>query len=111
MNSIRWPPFSLEQFVTKIEGFNSLSASSKIDYFVCYLTVIKDLEGAKPKEIEVCFDELKIQKYSNVSHYVSSNSKKVRGKDQKYILKRVFIIWCELKKQRLMLLPIPCVQW
>lgn len=76
---------SLDQFIGKIKDFEILSASLKIDYFMYYLTIVNKAEGARPKDIELCFDQLKIRKYSNTSSYLRNNSKKIKGKSPKFI--------------------------
>lgn len=79
---------SLESFIHKIENFNEFSSSLKIDFFVYYHTIILGNEGIKSKEITDYFEELKISKYSNIPQYLSSNSKKARGKTPKFILQK-----------------------
>ncbi len=75
---------SLEKFVVKINNFNIISASNKI-YFVYYLTIVDDLKGIRSKDIENCFEELKISKYSNIPQYLKINSKKNKNKSAKFI--------------------------
>jgi len=77
----------MNNFFSKIKNFNELSASIKIDYFVYFLTVINGKEGIKSSDIEMCFDELKTTKYSNISSYLKSNSKKNKNKSPKFIFK------------------------
>lgn len=79
---------TLDTFVHQISDFDTFTSGSKIDYFIYYLTVVKGNEGAIPKNIEACFDELKTTKYSNISQYLKNNTKKVKGKPPKYILQK-----------------------
>lgn len=76
---------SLEDFIAKVNNFDILSASEKCDFFAYFLTEFKGAESIKPKDIEDCFVELKIPKYSNVSQYLRLNSKRNRNKTQKFI--------------------------
>jgi hypothetical protein len=57
----------LEKFVSNIKDFNDISAGGKIDFFLYFLTVVENKEGVNSKEIESCFDALKVSKYSNIS--------------------------------------------
>jgi hypothetical protein len=79
---------SLEEFVSRIKDFNALAASRKIDYFVYFLTVVKGQPGIRSKEVNECFDDLKIEKYSNISQYLSKNAQKSKGKAAKFILQK-----------------------
>lgn len=79
---------TLDTFVHQINDFDTSTASSKIDYFVYYHTVVKENEGATAKDIEACFDELKTTKYSNIPQYLKNNIKKVKGKTPKFILQK-----------------------
>jgi hypothetical protein len=78
----------LESFVSQIKDFDKLPASSKIDFFVYYHTIINGQEGVKSKDVDGCFDELKINRYSNTPQYLSSNSKKVKNKTPKFVLQK-----------------------
>lgn len=77
---------TLEKFVSGIKGFNDISASGKIDFFVYFLTVVENNEGTNTKDITSCFDKLKISKYSNIPAYLKTNSKKGKGKTAKFII-------------------------
>lgn len=79
---------TLDTFVQRINDFDTFTASSKIDYFVYYHTVVKENEGAIAKDIEAYFDELKTTKYSNISQYLKNNTKKAKGKTPKFILQK-----------------------
>lgn len=76
-----------KEFVSKIENFFQISASEKIDFFVYYHTVIKGENGIEAKAILDFFDELRIPPYSNIPQYLSTNSKRSKGKVQKFIKK------------------------
>ncbi|CAN5139315.1 hypothetical protein BH20ACI1_BH20ACI1_08070 [soil metagenome] len=76
---------SLEDFIEKINNFDILSASEKCDYFAYFVSEIDKNEEIKPKLIEDCFDVLRIPKYSNISRYLQTNSKKSKNKPQKFI--------------------------
>ncbi len=79
---------SLEQFVSSFADFDKFKASSKIDIFVYYLTIIKLQEGINNKDIDSCFDLLKIQRYTNTSQYLAINSKKQKKKPAKFVLQK-----------------------
>jgi hypothetical protein len=64
----------LENFISKIVDFDKLSASTKIDYFVYFLTIVCNSEGTTSKDIEECFNKLKVTKYSNIPQYLKNNS-------------------------------------
>lgn len=76
---------TLDAYVHRIPEYDSLSAGSKIDFFIYYHTVINQKQGINAKDIEECFDELKTTKYSNIPQYLKNNTKKIRGKSQKLI--------------------------
>lgn len=79
---------TLDTFLHQIKDFDTFTASSKIDYFVYYYTVVKGNEGANAKDIEAYFDELKTTKYSNIPQYLRNNTKKIKGKTPKFILQK-----------------------
>src|SRR5437762_10505244 len=68
---------NLEEFIKTVEAFDALTSSEKCDYFVYYLTELKGVSGVKPKDIEGCFNELRMQPYSNVPQYLKNNTKKL----------------------------------
>jgi hypothetical protein len=76
---------NLEEFILRIEDFNNLQSSELIDYFIYYLQNFAGQSSVKAKEIENCFTFLTIPPYSNISSYLLKNSKKVKGKTQKFI--------------------------
>lgn len=69
----------VEEFISKIDGFDDLSKPAQIDYIAFFL-VLKQLEFS-PKDIGNIFDMINTPKYSNISSYIGKNLKK------KYILK------------------------
>lgn len=79
---------SLEIFVSKVTDFDNLKSSTKIDFFTYYLTEVKNEPGIDAAMIKNCFAILKIQPYSNISSYLSSNSKRGRGLKPKFIVEK-----------------------
>jgi hypothetical protein len=79
---------NLEEFVSKVENFNTFQASKMIAYFSYYLLNFKGFEFIQAKDIAVCYSDLNIPAYSNISKYLSDNSKNIKGKTQKYIKKK-----------------------
>lgn len=78
----------LDSFVRQINDFDLLTSSSKIDFFVYFLTIIKEKEGIVAKDIETCFEEIRTTKYSNIPQYLKNNTKKLKGKAPKFILQK-----------------------
>lgn len=75
---------TLETFIEKVDGFEGLSASSQIDFFAYYLLFENNNDGFVAKDIMICFESLHIHPYSNISSYLSANTK---GKGKKFIKK------------------------
>lgn len=75
----------LNDYVRKVQGFDVLTASNKIDYFVHFKIVYTDKDGIKAKDIIECFDTLNLSPYSNIPSYLIKHSQ--RGKNQKFIKK------------------------
>ncbi len=75
----------LEAFLLQVPNVSEQPPSILIDYFVYFITVIMKEEAATPAGIERCFEITRLQKYSNISAYLSRHTKKVRGKVSKYI--------------------------
>ena len=71
---------SLDVFVSRIKDFHELSSSKQIDYFVYYNTVIKKLDSIEISDIKECFRALNLREYSNISSYLSKNSKGINAK-------------------------------
>ncbi|MDT0651561.1 hypothetical protein [Autumnicola edwardsiae] len=84
----------LENFIFSIEDFSNQKASKKIDFFIYFLQVEKEIVGVTPKEIEDCFNTLHITPYSNIPAYLSRQSKiknkKFLKKGSKYYLERSY---------------------
>ncbi|QVE17029.1 hypothetical protein [Pseudomonas cichorii] len=76
---------SLDSFLLLVPQHESCSPADMIDYFVYFLTVITGQETVKPSEVDACFTSSRLQKYSNISAYLSRNSKKSKGKKSKFI--------------------------
>ncbi|MDF2189836.1 hypothetical protein [Paraflavitalea sp. CAU 1676] len=74
----------LEVFVGKIEKFDEISPSNRIDMFAYFLLVENKIDGIVAKNIAKCFDELHLVPYSNISAYLAA---KAKGKDKKFIRK------------------------
>lgn len=77
---------SLEEFVIRIPDFQECSSSRKIDYFSYYLLIVDKQIGVKPSQIRECFNDLHLPPYTNISAYLTTNSK--RGKKQKYLKRK-----------------------
>lgn len=74
----------LESFILTVTGFNELSASKKIDFFAYFLLIEQKATGFSTNDISSCFDNLHLEPYSNISSYLSNNSK---GKSKKFLKK------------------------
>jgi hypothetical protein len=75
---------SLETFIEKIDGFDNLSSSSKIDFFAYFLLIEEKNDGFQAKDIATCFDSIHIPPYSNIPAYLAT---KTKGKNKKFIKK------------------------
>lgn len=102
---------TLNNFIKKIKGFESLESSKKIDYFAYFKLFHCDNDGVKPKDITECFELLNSIPYSNISSYLNKSA--LRGKNQKFIKKnglyKIESSYCSLLKQNIEidLIPIP----
>ena len=67
---------ALESFLLKLPQKDNLSKSQYIDYFVYFLSGDNDSTSANPSQVEDCFRALDLEPYSNVSKYLSDNSKR-----------------------------------
>lgn len=72
----------LEAFVDRVNDFYLLPSSKQIDYFVYFCIVVSNNPLVKVNDIKEYFDVLHLKAYSNISSYLSSNSK---GKEAKFI--------------------------
>lgn len=75
----------IDSFVAQIPNLNEQQASSLIDYFAYFLTVIAEEAAATPSGINYCFELARIQKYSNTAAYLSRNSKRARNTTPKFL--------------------------
>ena len=76
---------TLNEFILHFPDFCSKAKSEQIDAFSFYLLTEKGMMCINPKDIMSCFEELALEPHSNISSYLSRNSKK-RGR--KYLLTR-----------------------
>jgi hypothetical protein len=79
---------SIENFTFNVLDFEKLAASQKIDFFIFFHTVILNNDGVNNKQIAAYFDELKMEKYSNIPQYLKLNAIKGRGKKPKFIIQK-----------------------
>lgn len=75
----------VDSFVAQIPDLNEQQASSLIDYFSYFLTVLVEEDAATPSAIDYCFELARIQKYSNTSAYLSKNAKRARNTTPKFL--------------------------
>mgnify|MGYP007111630026 CR=1 FL=1 len=68
----------ISSFVLRIQDFNSMSMSNRIDYFALFIETKESKEFFSAVDVNSCFKRLKIQEYSNTNAYLAKNSK--RGK-------------------------------
>ena len=76
---------NLEAFLAQIPDLKDQSPATLIDYFAYFLIVIEKRETAKAQDIEICFDLARTTKYSNISAYLSRNSKTKKDKKATFI--------------------------
>lgn len=88
---------SIENFALKVKDFVNLSSSEIIDYFIYYHEEVYKT-GVKSKDIEDYFNTLRIPKYSNISSFLASNSKKSKNKKMIKLIKNGNLYF--LTKQR-----------
>ncbi len=74
----------LELFVLRIPEFKNKTSGQLIDYLAFYLQQINSNEVFTAAQIKICFDELSLTPYSNISSYLSRNT----GKSGKYIKRK-----------------------
>lgn len=73
----------LETFISEIPDVSHKKSAELIDYFVYYLTIICSESFATASQVEKCFEETRLSKYSNISSYLIRHSK--RGENCKFI--------------------------
>jgi hypothetical protein len=66
---------SLESFLPQVPDLATKKPAELIKYFVYFLTTIEGNNVARTSEIERCFEVARLPKYSNISAYLSRNSK------------------------------------
>jgi hypothetical protein len=88
----------ITDFIKEVPNFDELAASDKIEYLAYFLIIRQKSEGFKPKEIAHCFDILNLQKYTNISAYLSKHSKV--GAKQKFLKKKeVYLLEGRIQKK------------
>jgi hypothetical protein len=65
----------LASFSVRIPNLNSQAPSALILYFAYYIEVCTGKKEFSAADIKACFEELSLVPYSNISAYLSSNSK------------------------------------
>jgi hypothetical protein len=73
---------ALEDFVERIDNFNSLSAADKIPFFAYYVQEVKGTKPFKARDIEACYGLLHFKAYSNVGTFLANKS---NGKNHIFI--------------------------
>lgn len=74
----------LEVFIERIKGFEALTASERIPYFVYFLSA-RDDNDVLPSQVKDCFTALSITPYSNIPSYMK---RKASGRDAIFIRTR-----------------------
>jgi hypothetical protein len=75
----------LESFLLQVPDLSDQTPASLIDYFVYFITVILDEDFATPAGVERCFEVARLQPYSNISAYLSRNSKRTKTRTAKFV--------------------------
>lgn len=70
----------LNAFLAQVPDLKDKTPSELIQYFVYFLTVVKEQDSATGSQVEKCFEIARIRKYSNTSAYLSTQSKRKKGK-------------------------------
>lgn len=76
----------LEGFFLQIPEAAQTRASELIDYFLYFSTVVREAEYASARDIEKCFEILRIPKYSNISSYLGAGARKRKGASPKFVV-------------------------
>lgn len=74
---------SAEQFIRRIDNFDSLSLSEKTDLIIYFLQNELNVNPVRKTDIEDVFTALRINGLSSLSSYLSNSSKK--AKNQKFV--------------------------
>lgn len=69
---------SLEHFVGQVPNFQTLDTGSQIKYFGYFKLFIEGANSFKAKDISAYYEQLHLNPYSNISQYLSNNSKKTK---------------------------------
>ncbi|MNE00046.1 hypothetical protein D3C87_467160 [compost metagenome] len=73
----------LKIFISKIDKFNTLKASEKIDFFAHFLVYELKKEYFTSADIKRIFDILRLLPYSNINKYLNDNSNQAKTKKNK----------------------------
>jgi hypothetical protein len=76
---------ALASFLLQVPDLDTQQPAAILEYFVYFLTVIQKEDAATPAGIERCFELSRLQKYSNISAYLSRHSKRGAGTHPKFI--------------------------
>jgi hypothetical protein len=88
----------LKAFISKISDFSTIGAGNQIKYFVYFLQIEKSIEIIRTKDVADCFENLHINQYSNISHYLSKYSKK--GKAQQFLKRGIgYILFAAVRAE------------
>ena len=79
----------IDEFVQQIPSITEKTPAVLIEYFVYFITVILKEDAANPAGVERCFELVRIQKYSNISSYLSRNSKRSKSAPSKFLKTKV----------------------
>ncbi|WP_240221731.1 hypothetical protein [Rheinheimera hassiensis] len=79
----------LDEFVQQIPSITEQKPATLIEYFVYFITVIINEGSATAAGVERCFELVRIQKYSNISAYLSKNSKRSKSSSPKFLKTKV----------------------
>ncbi len=70
----------LDAFLLQVPKLEAKAPSELIDYFVYFLTVVREQESATAAQVGKCFDLARVVRYSNIPAYLSRHSKGQKGK-------------------------------
>lgn len=84
---------TLEEFISRIDGFLEKTPSAQILYFCYFIQAIEGLSSFSAKNILACYERLHLPPYSNVSSFLSREAKSkekhlVKIKSGGYVLSR-----------------------
>ncbi|GAH25334.1 unnamed protein product, partial [marine sediment metagenome] len=75
----------LNAFLAQIPEWQSMSAGGLVNYFVYFLTVVRELEAATASQVSECFALVRLKQYSNIPAYLSRNSVRKKSKRPLFI--------------------------